>query len=262
MRDSMEHTEPHQDVVGNQTHAKKPVTFYAEESAQHPRRRDALKRFMLAKDITPAEWARLAGLPRANQLYNFLNGHSLALSQRVLEKLLAVFPGATMGELIGETPVINRSQTSLTVRMAAEAGTWTAFAELPLADQYDIALPHTVRGSFAVRVSDRHADAIIPPRSHVVIEEIAAFDGALYSGMLVLMRRRRGKQNEVTLRELTKRDGEWWLVGLSTDPELKVSSIRAPWPYNGQVWEVGNERVQIIGVATDAMIALVEPNRS
>ena len=65
------------------------------------RRRTALLAFMKDSGLKPAAWARQAGVS-PNGIYNFLNGRSDSLSQRVLESLAAA-AGSPISRLLGET---------------------------------------------------------------------------------------------------------------------------------------------------------------
>ena len=67
------------------------------------RRRAALRDFMHVMGLKPAPWARKASVS-PNGIYNFLNGHSDSLSQRVLESL-ARAANRPMSQLTGETRV-------------------------------------------------------------------------------------------------------------------------------------------------------------
>lgn len=65
------------------------------------RRRAAIQTFMAATGLRPASWARRAGIS-PNGIYNFLNGRSDSLSQRVLEAL-ALAAGRPISQIIGES---------------------------------------------------------------------------------------------------------------------------------------------------------------
>jgi transcriptional regulator with XRE-family HTH domain len=62
-------------------------------------RRDAVRRFMAAHNLTPASWAREAGVS-SSAIYNFLNGAAASLSQPTLEKL-AASARASIAEVMG-----------------------------------------------------------------------------------------------------------------------------------------------------------------
>jgi hypothetical protein len=210
------------------------------------------------KNVSAAEWARLAGLSNANAIYNLQAGRSEHLSVPVLQKLAKVFEDIDLSTVTGEISSTQRKIRRMTVKMVAVQGVWRDQADAPLDEQYDISVPDNVDGSFAVRVVGQHADEMLPDDSHVIIEEVGRFLGAFYSGIWVLVRRNRGRQVEVTLRTLTSdREGKWWLMARSKSPDQTMPSVPVPWPYEGQVWSVGNERYQIIGVATDAVLSLI-----
>src|SRR4051812_19045395 len=75
------------------------------------RQRHALRQVIDQLDFTAAEWARKAGLPNANSIYNFLAGASRSLHPRTIEKLAEALPGMTVGQLLGEAKLVPPTRT-------------------------------------------------------------------------------------------------------------------------------------------------------
>lgn len=231
-------------------------------------RRRALRQFMDAHELEPAAWARMAGLPNANSLYNFLNGHSYSLSQDTARRLADAVPGAIVSDLFGETETkrFNRESSPprprlemVTVKSAAASGVWRRLFEIPSADQVQIPiLPLDHKVEEAIVIMDRHCDAICPPSGYALISRNPQIAKPRDGDICVVLRTRsKGKveEMEVTLRRIVLRaDSKPRLVWVSTDPTY-VGEIELPWvePKLNKSFKVkslvGDYSYSIIGVA-------------
>jgi hypothetical protein len=209
---------------------------------------------MAIEGISAAEWARLAGLPNPNSLYNLLNRRAHVLRSDTLEKLASAFPGCTVSELMGEISLTKRSLHVVTVKITAAGGRWRDMLELPLDQQYEVPVPEVADVDYGVKVSGRHADAIVADGAHVMVQEWSNFTDTLRSGDVLLVRRVRNRQSEVTFRQLDLREEtpgqptQALLWFRSSDPAFQ-GAITMPWPFRGEPWSVGGERHHILGVA-------------
>lgn len=226
------------------------------------KRRRALRRFMAEKETNPAEWARAAGLSHANSLYNFLNGHSNSLSQETLEQLASVYPGTTISDLIGETRaatiVGNANSHTIVIRGRAMAGEFRTSFDIPLGEQEEISAPISSRdadaGAYGVVVRTPGIEQIYRDGTILVCIPFARYERPLESGKKVVMERIRGKLVEVTVRELNVVNGKAWLWPRSNDPEHQAP-IEMPWPYDGKVWRLGDDRFSISSVVIGSYTA-------
>ena len=100
------------------------------------RRRRALDAVLRKADMTPTDVARAAGFS-ANTLHNFRNGISASLSQKTLEKMAQVIPGATIADLMGTATNADTGLTRAVVRSYAKLGEWRDQFDLPLKQQYE-----------------------------------------------------------------------------------------------------------------------------
>lgn len=202
---------------------------------------------MTRHDLKAAEWARQAGLSTPNSLYNFVSGRSKTLSQETLEKLASAVPGATVTEIIGESPATGVRAATVQVRVGAGAGMWRQSYETPMEPPVYLALQPGVHADEAVLVLDRHADALYPPGAYVGVHAFASLPRPLRDGDVVLVHRIRAGRHEVTLREIRCPGGDFaQLVFRSSQPELSTT-IGMPWPYAGQVWQVDGDTLQVRG---------------
>jgi hypothetical protein len=216
----------------------------------YKRRRTALEAFMLRHDLKPAEWARSAGLSTANSLYNFINGHSRTLSQETLERLASAVPGATVTEIIGETPATGVKAATVAVRVGAGAGMWRASYEADIAPPQFVALPPGVAADEAAIILDGHVDEVYPAGSYVGVQAFASLGRALRDGDRVLVHRIRGGRHEVTVRELRVEkagDAERAVLVFRSAAPAHGIRIEVPWPYRGEVWQVDGDTLQIRG---------------
>lgn len=180
------------------------------EERQAERRRAAFRNFMLRHGLTPAEWARLAGLANGNALYNFLAGRSATLSQPTLQRLADALPGVLVSDIFGETEAKRRDLSAFAapeplpaservgrtaVRSAARAGFWRRAYELPGADQAEVAFapPPEGRVDEAVRIDDDHCDQLFPPGACALVQRLGEGEAAVLreGDAVVVVRSRR-----------------------------------------------------------------------
>jgi hypothetical protein len=226
------------------------------------RRRRALEAFAKHHNITSfAEWARNAGLPNANSLYNYLSGRSSFLAPQTLERLRAAVPGATLHEMLGEAPNRYANIRTLPVRTEARSGSWHDSYEMLDRDEPEVAVPDLpgVHVDELVRLGDDHADDIYRTGAFICVEHLSSMGRRLVAGERVLLTRKRGGRVEVTVRELATEDGRMVLSMRSPNPE-HGTLIRVPTPYDGQVWKVDGDALQIRGRISAAFVP--EPARA
>lgn len=214
-------------------------------------RRRAIKAFMEEQGLKPAEWARTAGLPNANSLYNLLNGESRSMSQATLEKL-ARAAGVSVAEIIGERRVASQSVPMVPVLVEAASGDWRRTYEVAERRPMLMPVPPGVPVDEAARITDTHCSAIYRPGTVVGIQNLGTLGKrGLLHGDRVLLHRVRGREHEVTIRQVmedgpqTRRSAE--LVYTSNDKRYGARIPIPDWPYEGQWWEVEGDRLQIRG---------------
>jgi len=222
--------------------------------ARARRRRAAMKTFMQAYDLTPAEWARQAGLSNANALYNFLNNRSSSLSQETLDRLVQVVPGATISQLTGEQSAPPLNVVVLPVRVSAAAGVWRPTYEAPRATEVQLAMPPKLQADEAVRITDRHVSQIYPDGAYCAIQSLASMARELQQGDKVLVHRIRDQKHEVTIREVRVDGEQAELVLLASDPKARAERLPLPWPYHGEIYPNGADRLQVRGRVVMMMI--------
>jgi hypothetical protein len=209
---------------------------------------------MTQHELNPAGWAKSAGLSNANAIYNFLSGHSRSLSQRVLEKLTRVVPGASMLDLMGTGPDLGATANVplLTVRSTAEVGAWRGTYESGAARgaTIQIAVPPRVPADEAVQILDDHCDLIYPRNSCVCIQALMSLNRQLRDGDMVLLDAiNEQRQHEVTIRRVTAReDGGFGLTFAASSVPLYQAAVDLPQPYEGQMLTIrAGVRAQIRG---------------
>lgn len=223
----------------------------AKAQKQAAARRKAMESFMRAKRLSAAEWAREAGMPNANPIYNLLNGHSSSLSQVTLEKL-ARAAKASVSEIFGEQIAVEGQAAVLAVRVQAASGAWRASYEVPGKSDQVLPIPPGVSVDEAVQIVDGHASLIYPASTIVGIQSIASLGRrGLLDGDRVLLHRVRGDRHEVTVRQVTESGGKnnrsADLVYASADKRYGATVAVPNWPYEGQFWEIEGDRLQIRG---------------
>lgn len=200
------------------------------------RRRQAFRAFMKTHNIHDlAAWARAAGLPNANSLYNFLKGRSRSLSQPTLEALAHAIPGARPGDLFKESVTsLNGSLHTGYIRGEIQAGLWKDREEWPQGDWKPITLPanklHRSKRSYFLIVRGNSMNLLFPEGTIIECVNLPDYDGALKTGdKVVVVRRDRNGLYETTCKELRVRDDKAELWPRSDDPEFQ-GVIGVPWP--------------------------------
>lgn len=196
------------------------------------RRRRALRRFMAEHQLVPKDWAKNAGLPNANSIYNFLAGRSKSLSQDTYERLARVVPGTTVSVLTGETNYIPADDLSwVTVMGVVKLGIFTEEL-LPQEKRYRVAVPAVhkdVPGLHGIVVEDDSAD-LIYPMGTVLICTPFKHQGrtALVNRRRVIVQRKSDEGVETSVREVeVKEDGKIWLWLRSSNPNMQ-GAIEVP----------------------------------
>ena len=218
-------------------------------------RRAAFKRVMEELDEKPASWAKSAGLPNANALYNFLNGRSDSLSTATLEAL-ASCKNLTVSQVVGETAIRSRVNTAdVEVRGEVQAGVWKEALELPLEDRFRITTviePAQYRQkAYGLRNCGNSMNEFYADGDILICVSIWDLDDAiLHEDHVIVHRVDKNGLHEATCKEVRVDDsGRGWLVARSSDPEFQERAIPIPWPYDpDQPAEDGTEAVQITAV--------------
>lgn len=199
-------------------------------------RRKAFRSFMLKNNLSPAEWARLSGLPTANAIYNFLNGRSSGLSQDTLQRLADALPNTLVSDLMGETAAkrieyeSDERIKSVKVRSICKAGLWRRLYDIPSADQEDITIIQEPNAPIdeAVLVSDDSCDRLYPKGSYALIRKMRSGEIVDDGDTVVVMRSRRRRnieEHEVTIRQVDTDHGNrlvWRSSNMSLYGEVKM----------------------------------------
>ena len=209
-------------------------THYAEREAE--RRRRAFRDFMDTHTIVDiAAWARLAGLPNANAIYNFLAGRSKSLSRQTAEALTAVIHGATPDDLFsGLLTIDNDSLSRSYIRGEVQAGAWREREEWPRSDWKPITLPraaiHKATRSYFLLVRGSSMNQLYPDGTIIECVNLPEYEGTLKSGDKVIVERRdRNGLFETTCKELRLKKDTAQLWPRSDDPDHQ-EVITLPWP--------------------------------
>ena len=139
-------------------------------------------------------WARLAGLPNANGIYNFLARRTNSLSTATLERLASVVPGASVEDLLDDRGADPRVM-HLQINIPAERGRWRSATTTLLRDAPadGMPVPPWVEAHMAVRVEDDHAAHLgVPKGAIALVCDAAIRRDRMAPGVLVLVRRLRG----------------------------------------------------------------------
>lgn len=191
---------------------------------------------MLKNNLNPAEWARLAGLPTANAIYNFLNGRSSGLSQDTLQRLSDALPSTLVSDLMGETMAkkIEREPDerikTIKVRSLSKAGLWRRIYEIPTADQEEINILQEpgVAIDEAVLVADDSCDRLYPKGSYALIRRMRQGEIVEDGDTVVVLRSRRRRnieEHEVTIRQIDTESGNkliWRSSNMAFHGEVKM----------------------------------------
>jgi hypothetical protein len=212
---------------------------------------------MQTNQITPAEWARQAGLQNPNGIYNFLAGRTKSLSLETLTRL-AIASGTTVGTLTGEgLGAIARGVRSVTIRMQAEVDRWRDGPELPVAEQATLPVPETVPASaFGVILGPGSLEGRYGPGSTAICVPMTTHRKALAAGDYVLVQRTRDDLTEVTVREVVADGPRLWLRIDARRPQHQLPPLALPADYQGQIWTEGNEQIQLVGVVRAIYVPL------
>lgn len=206
--------------------------------------------------MTPTDAARMAQLPSANSIYNFLNGHSKSLSSETYRRLSEAL-GTPISTLMGMGPTGSAEYGTVAVRAQAEAGVYRPSFELPLEDQF--ASPVLVKpelraaGAYGVAVKGRGCDELYPEGSVLICVGLDYWDGTLRTGSRVVLQRIGGSRVEITVRELRVKSGRAWLWPRTTDAAA-LEPIEMPWPFPGRGWKQGADRFIISGVVLLSLV--------
>lgn len=225
-------------------------------------RRSALKKIMAEKDVTAAEVARMAELPTANAIYNFLSGRSKSLSADTYEKIAKAIPGVSVSELTGLSEAKPRKIKPVALKAIAEAGVWRDGFELPLSEQTELALPvtqeHILAGAFAVKLQGVGAEKRWPAGATLLCVPTLSTEVPICSGRWVILERQVDGKVEVTARQVEVENGKAWLWLRTGDPlQNAAAAIPVSWPADGRPWKHGNERLRIASVVLLACEPLI-----
>lgn len=214
------------------------------------RQRAALRSFAQQAGFdSMAEWARAAGLNTANSLYNFLAGRADFLATSTLEKLRAAVPGATISQMLGETPLLHPRIRILPCKAEAKAGVWRPTFDLDVPSHVEIPIP-SIPGLVAdevVRLADGHADEVYRTGSYLCIEHLANLQRELEPSDRVIVTRARGGKIEITVREVAPAPGGGLQLVMRSSDLRHSARIGMPTPYRGEFWEVDGDRFQVRG---------------
>ncbi len=182
-------------------------------------KRDLLRKFMLARKLKPASWAKESGVGK-NSLYNFMNGHSDGLDLRTYAKL-ARTAGVPSWELSGERPELT-NPIAIEVCGHVQAGDFREAIEWDRDDWYtiDVPIPDRFR---------RHAKAL-EVRGNSMNREFRPGSVVIWVNVLDARHPRDGDyvivysygdhgMVEATVKLLREMDGRKWLWPQSDDPE-------------------------------------------
>jgi SOS-response transcriptional repressor LexA len=200
------------------------------------RRRVAFRRLMDKHGVTPASWARRAGLANANPIYNFLAGRSRSLSAATSEALANAI-GIDVGSIFanGELTAPHNEVQTVYVRGHVSAGEWQEAIEWPRPDWRPLTLPranlHRSTRSYFLEVRGNSMNELYPAGSYLECVPMTDYEGPWQTGLKVIcVRTDRHGLHEVTCKEFwVKEDGsEAWLRPRSSDPSHQP--YRLPWP--------------------------------
>ena len=230
--------------------------------AEAARRRKAVLAFMSRHNLSAAEWAKRAGLPTANTLYNFLGGHTRTLNQATLEKLSRAVAGASIQDIIGQDASAGSTAhvPLLPVRVTAALGVWRPTYEAPSVTKIELAIPPNVPADEAVQILDNHCDKIYPAGSCVCVQSLASLQRRLRHGDMVLVDAiNEARQHEVTVRWVHAMKGhELELIFLCSGVPYNEPGVALPKPFEGQIITLApGVRGQIRGRVT--MMVMLHP---
>jgi repressor LexA len=207
-------------------------------------RRRHLRAFMDESGLEVAAWARHAKVS-SSSLYNFLNGRSDSLSQRILEKL-AKSKNVTVSRLIGERAEQSELRLPLIKIIGeVEAGAWRTVEALYYEDQEVLAIPvqkQYASRAFGLRVRGPSMNKVYPEGTVLVCVRLPEFDEAVLPGDRVVVHRRSDNDTiEATVKEIERdANGGWWLWPRSKHPHFQTP-IAVPNPDDWALTSQGDE---------------------
>lgn len=220
-------------------------------------RRRALQKAMAERGLKPADVARMAGLPSANAIYNFLNRRSNSLAAETLERIAKAMPETSVEELTGLAGQhVRRDGTAVLLRAVAQAGVWRPRFDLPHSEQTEISLPVTreqaIAGAFAVRLQAPGAELRWADGAVLLCVPPGATERPLVHGSWVILDRVRDGKVEVTARQIEVENGRAWLWLRTKDPRFPPA-VPVSWPCDGaRAWRHEGEQLRIEGIVLGA----------
>ena len=206
-------------------------------------RRKALRQVMAERGLSPADVARMIGLPTANAIYNFLNKRSKALSSDTYEKMAKFIPDTSMAQLTG---LASRApdQKGAILRTVAQAGLWRDRFDLPHVEQCEVPLPITQ----AQALAGGYAAKVLPPGAEMRWPHGALL---LVAGSWVVVECVHEGRVEVTVRQIEVDNGKGWLW-LRTSNARFIGAVPVSWPCDGRPWRHDGDRYQVMGLVMGA----------
>jgi hypothetical protein len=204
-------------------------------------KREILRRFIVERGLKIATWAKEAGVDK-NSVYNFLNGHSQALSSESYQKLTKA-ARVPLWKLTGDEPDLP-SPTSIWVSGRTETGNFVASIEWPEIDWYavDVPIAKEYQGrAKAFEVRGACMDVEYPSGSVVVWVETQHVRPLREGDHVIALTTRTTGETEVTLRELRFAEGQAWLWPRSRHPAHQN-------PANTAVLPEGIASIEIKGI--------------
>lgn len=225
-------------------------------------RRRAFEEFMQAHKLKASTWARAAGLPNANAIYAYRNGTTDFLSQSTINALVSAVPGATVAELLGETPKAMPIRI-LPVVAEARAGAWQKDVRTRVLREMEYPIPGDMHADELIKLVDDHADRVYPHPSYLAVQKMQSLQRELRFGDRVIVHGVGKQGHEITCRELAGTPEAPELVFVTDSrPALREQRLAVPtWPYDGRFWEQGGVRYTIEGRVI-MMMLFEEPRHS
>jgi SOS-response transcriptional repressor LexA len=181
-------------------------------------RRQILRDFMRERDLKPGPWAKDSGVSN-NSLYNFLNGHSEALSPITYAKL-ARTAQVPVSRLTGDLPEPS-SPTSVWVVGDVQAGAFREAIEWDRSRWYeiDVPIPRRFQGR-AKALETRGPSMSIPyPEGTVVLwVSVLDFRPPRDGDRVIVYQYSNDDSVEATVKKLRITDGKSWLWPESDHP--------------------------------------------
>ena len=184
-------------------------------------KREILRQFIKGRDLKIARWAKESGVDK-NSIYNFLNGHSNALSPITYAKL-ARTAQVPAWQISGDEPDIP-SPTTVMVSGEVQAGVfkeaieWEQFQHFPV----DVPVPKRFQGrAKALRVRGNSMNEEFRDGSIVIWVDALNYRPARDGDHVVVYSYKFDDTIEATLKQLRVQNGKQWLWPQSSDPEFQ-----------------------------------------